>query len=150
MTTITEYFNATVLAASVPAGDLVQLLDDPHTPTGEVNAAFRDQLIARVNGEIASALPLPLQVEDADAARVQAVIHGYALDLFLYYAKSDRNALDDAIKERFKAAQAWLDKLADGKRTLGAAVTPAIENRPQVLSSETTDRKFTRNNMAGY
>ena len=129
MTTITEYLNAAVLAASVPAADLVQLLDDPNAPTGEVNASFRDTLVARVNGEIASALPLPLQVEDADAARVQAVIHGYAVDLFLYYAKSDRNALDDAIKDRFKNAQAWLDKLASNKRTLGAAVTPSVENR---------------------
>ncbi|MCX6907498.1 MAG: DUF1320 family protein [Verrucomicrobia bacterium] len=150
MTTLTEYFSATVLAASVPAGDLVQLLDDPHTPTGEVNEDFRDALIARVNGEIASALPLPLQVVDADAARVQAVIHGYAVDLFLYYAKSDRNALDDAIKDRFKNAQAWLDKLASNKRTLGAVVTPSVENRQSVGSSETTGRVFTKANMAGF
>lgn len=150
MTTITEYLNATILADSVPAGELTQLLDDPITPTGEIVASFRDKLIARVNGEIASALPLPLQVEDADAARVQAVIQGYALDLFLYYAKSDRNALDDAIKDRFKNAQAWLDKLATNKRTLGAVVTPSVENRNQVLSSETTGRVFTRDKMKGF
>ena len=159
MTTITTCLDATMVAANVSPQSLLLLLDDPWNPTGQLNTILRDHLIARVNGDFLSKFrlrhKLPLEVNDDDAANVLATITGHAMARFLYYAAQAQLRPDSprdqkaAYKDQFDASEKFLDDVARGVATLGAAQEPPRSDRGDVLSNA-EERVFNRDTMKGW
>jgi phage gp36-like protein len=158
MTTITTFLSAADLAACIPAGELIQLLDDPTAPTGALNTTLRDQLLARAQGRMESKIAvkyaLPLVVEEAEASRVQETLRSYALAIFRWLAVADKPHADEAFKgiqTNFKDAVAWLDDVAAGKAMLGTSKPLASSQaRGSGAQSAAHDGTFNRERLRGW
>jgi phage gp36-like protein len=127
---------------------LIQLTDDEGT--GSVNADRVAQAIAdadaEIDGYLASRHQVPLDP-------VPENIRKYSVDIAIYNLFSRRaDTLPDTRKERYQAAVRYLEKVAEGKWTLGANDpdgNPSSSDRPQ-MSPENPERLFTRDTMKGF
>jgi phage gp36-like protein len=114
--------------------ELVELTDTGDVRTGEINAAILAQALAdadaTINGYIGSRYQLPL-------ATVPQLLVVIACDIARYRLMSDRPT--DEVRQRREDAVSWLDKIAQGKYTLGLDAgnneTPEGDDGPQVVQS---------------
>ena len=157
-TTLAAFLSADDVASGFSPAQLIELLDDPVNPTGTLNSALRDRLIARVNGEASSLtankLRFPIDVDDADADNVRATLAGFALDMFKYYAMKDKPHLLAAftgVQDGYNRAVAWLESVRDGKATIGTShVLPGAEVRNAAVQTAPHHGQFTRNRLKGW
>lgn len=128
----------------IDASVLIQLTD----PDG---AAIDDGVVTRA-------------IEDADATidaycqgrytvpllPVPDKIRQVSVDIAIYNLYSRRaDAAPDMRKDRHKDAIRFLERVSDGKITLGAA-TPARSNTPDTVNISSNDRIFDRDKMSGF
>jgi len=103
-------------------------------------------------------------IEDADAtidsycqgrytvplSPVPDKIRQVSVDIAMYNLFSRRgDAAPEVRKDRHKEAIRFLERVADGKITLGAA-TPAQSNTPDTVNISSNDRIFDRDKMSGF
>jgi phage gp36-like protein len=158
MTTISAFLITDDVTDNFSPAQLIQLLDDPVNPTGELNTTLRDKIIARVNGEASSLtsgkLIFPLQVDDTDVANVQATLAGFALDMFEYYAMKDKPHILQAftgVQDGYSRAVAWLEAVRDGKATIGTSKNiPGAEARNAAVETSAHKGTFERKRMRGW
>lgn len=125
----------------LPESDLIGLTDDPGT--GEVDDSVVDRAIADAAALIESYIhgryPAPLDP-------VPPVIRRIAVDLAIYDLFS-RRSMDcpEIRKDRHKAAMSLLDRLADGRVTLGVE-TPAPASSSHTAEMTGSDSVFSGGN----
>jgi len=157
-TTITAFLTADDVTNGFSPSQLIELLDDPVNPTGTLNTALRDRIIARVNGEASSLasgkLRFPIDVDDSDAVNIQATLSGFALDMFEYYAMKDKPHILEAftgVQDGYRRAVAWLEAVRDGQATIGTSkVLPGAEARAAAVETSRHHGTFTRRRMKGW
>ena len=157
-TTITAFLTADDVTDGFNSSQLIELLDDPVNPTGALNTTLRDKLIARVNGEASSLtagkLRFPIEVDDSDAANIQATLSGFALDMFEYHAMKDKPHILVAftgVQDGYNRAVAWLEAVRDGKATIGTSkVVPGAEARNAAVETSHHTGTFERKRMKGW
>jgi len=103
-------------------------------------------------------------IEDADAtidsycqgrytvplSPVPDKIRQISVDIAMYNLFSRRgDAAPEVRKDRHKEAIRFLERVSDGKITLGAA-TPAQSNTPDTVNISSNDRIFDRDKMSGF
>lgn len=164
MATLTDYLTADDVAAAFggtvddPPQELIEMFDDPRTPTGELNEDKLAEVLARVNGmmdsKIAVKYALPLTVAAADADRVAATLRSYALALFRWMALRDKPGVAEAysgVASAYKDAVAWLNCVADGTAFLGTSQTlPGAEARVESTVTGGDEKVFTRDRLKGW
>jgi phage gp36-like protein len=158
MTVINVFLAADDVTDSFSPAQLIELLDDPVNPTGELNTTLRDKIIARVNGEASSLtsgkLLFPLQVDDSDADNVKATLAGFAIDMFNYYAMKDKPHILQAftgVQDGYDRAVQWLEAVRDGKATIGTSkIVPGAEARNAAVETTSHKGTFERKRMRGW
>lgn len=130
----------------IPTAILIQLTDDSNI--GAVDAAVVDGAITEaagmVDGFLRGRYPLPLNP-------VPDLITTIALDVTTYYLYTRRPEFNapDAVSDRYKTAQALLQRILDGKMKLYEEAAPPTGG-PTVASFSGPGRLFTRDSMKGY
>jgi phage gp36-like protein len=146
---LTESFLLTVFAEQ----DLIDLTD--RRGVGEINQAVLASAIAAAEGEFHSyvarryAVPLDLESETDELAET---IRGNLVTLLTYrlWSPPRKQTMPQSVRDAYKDALAWLQKVADGKVTLGSSTSPAASSEsPAATEYDTEDREFTRNRLSG-
>jgi phage gp36-like protein len=132
----------------VPDQTLIQLTDD-HTPPRAIVTANVDKAIADagelIDGYLRDRYTLPL-------SPVPGLIGTLAADIAVYrlYARRAVITAPDAVAERYKNAIKLLERIQEGKITLGAGGVTTPESSSNAVSMTSQDRVFTRDKLRGF
>lgn len=156
--TLTAYLTAAdITAAFSGPEELIELLDNPRNPTGALNTALRDAIIARVQGEFDGAFKrrylTPLVVPTADAASILMTLGGHALALWKFYAMENRPHLLEAypgVNTSFKRATQWLADVRDGKEVFSAKTLAGAPARTGNVQTGHHTGTFNRDRLRGW
>jgi len=143
------YITIADLKKVVPEQDLIQLTDDS-VPATTINTDNVDRAIADagelMDGYLRERYSLPL-------SPVPGLIGTLACDIAVYRLYARRSRLDppEGVAERYRNALKLLEKIQDGKITLGAgsAVTPETSADMAAVSTP-GGRIFNRHTLGGY
>lgn len=112
---------------------LAQLTDDQDL--GAIDDAKVDEAIANadsmIDGYAASRYQIPFDP-------VPRLIHVIALDIAIYNLYSRRENVPEIREKRYKAAVKLLDRLVDGKLTIGEVDRPVVESSGVIKASSRT------------
>lgn len=129
----------------IEAAALIQLTDEDGAgvvDTDKVAAAIADA-DATIDAYCQGRYTIPLSPVPAKITQISVDIAVYNL-----YSRSDMG-MPDIRSERNKEAIRFLEKVAEGKITLGAD-TPAPANTENAVDIDYNDRIFTRDKMSGF
>jgi phage gp36-like protein len=156
--TVTAYLLEADCELAWTSDVLTQILDDPVSPTGTLNAALMDQLIGDANGMIDEALAykyaVPLIVPTTDGTNVGNVLMRRAKAIFFWLAIKDKTHIQEAYKGskgEYDDAVAFLEEVKKGTAYLGTSAT--LPGSPaRIAGTETSGHKgtFTRKRMEGW
>jgi len=126
---------------------LIQLTDDDGL--GTIGTVRVDKAISdadeEIDGYVGSRYTVPLNP-------APAILRKLAVDIAVYNLFARRDKAPEGRTERYKAAVRFLEQVALGKISLGAADpdgNPPASDAPQ-MSSENPRRLFDRNTMRGF
>ena len=123
---------------------LTQLTDDENL--GVIGAEKVDEAIANadsmVDGYAASRYLTPF-------SPVPRLIHIISIDIAIYNLYSRRENVPEIREKRYKDAVKLLDRLADGKLTIGEVDQPVVESSG-VIKTTTRPKLFGRETLENY
>jgi phage gp36-like protein len=128
--------------------DLIQLTDD-HIPPRAIVTANVDRAIADagelIDGYLRNRYSLPL-------SPLPGIIGTLAGDIAVYrlYARRATIAPPEGVAERYKNALKLLERIQEGKITLGASIITSPEGSANTVSVSSADRVFTRDSLKGF
>lgn len=113
--------------------------DDDGTPDLTSLTAALDQAASEIDSYLRSRYPVPL-------SPVPSLVKRYAIDIALYLCSPDAASATDEKRRRYEDAIRWLEKVAEGKLSLGAEEPTVDSSTPQLSYSP---RLFSRSSMRG-
>lgn len=113
--------------------------DDDGTPDLTSLTAALDQASSEIDSYLRSRYPVPLDP-------VPSLVKRYAIDIALYLCSPDPAAATDEKRRRYEDAIRWLEKVAEGKLSLGAEEPTVDSSTPQLSYCP---RRFSRTSMRG-
>jgi len=124
---------------------LIELTDDENT------GAVVEAVVARAIADADATIDAYCQGRySVPLSPVPEKIRQVSVDIAIYNLYSRRgDVIPEVRKDRNREAVRFLEKVADGKITLGAA-TPCPTNTENTVSIDGSDRIFTRDKMAGF
>ncbi len=124
---------------------LIELTDDENT------GAVVDAVVARAITDADATIDAYCQGRySVPLSPVPEKIRQVSVDIAIYNLYSRRgDVVPEVRKDRYREAVRFLEKVAEGKITLGAA-TPGPTNTENTVSIDGSDRIFTRDKMAGF
>jgi len=132
----------------IPAQDLIQLTDD-HVPPSAIITANVDKAIADagelIDGYLRDRYTLPL-------SPMPGLIGTLASHIAVYGLYGRRPAINppESVAERYKSAIKLLERIQEGKITLGTGAATTPESSASAVSMSSADRVFTRNKLRGF
>lgn len=132
------------------ADKLRDLLDKNFDGVADVELV--EQVIDAAEGEAASAIQVAVDLDDP---RVDGslVLEQRKLQLAVYWAYqkgTSGQAVPQDVREGYEDTLRWLDDVAKGTRTLGAARHPATSYPVEVVDIDPQQTRTTRRNMKGF
>jgi len=124
---------------------LIELTDDENT------GAVVDAVVARAIADADATIDAYCQGRySVPLSPVPEKIRQVSVDIAIYNLYSRRgDVVPEVRKDRYREAVRFLEKVADGKITLGTT-TPSPTNTENTVNIDGSDRIFTRDKMAGF
>lgn len=157
-TTVSAFLVEADVTTAFANDELIQILDDPDDPTGDLNTDLLNQLIGRVsatiNESVARKYALPLIVPTADAVNVGNAFLNCGLALFRWRAMENKTHIQEAFrgaKAAYDEALQFLENVRNGVAYLGTSATlPGSPARTDNTVTSGHKGTFERDRMKGW